>query len=64
MSSSNNRKLTLSENDECYTHDKVWEDIWKYIPNCDVVFEPFYGASHGDGWMIVVYLIMFWAGKG
>ena len=43
----NNRKLTLEKNDECYTPDKVWDDINIYLPNKNcVIFEPFYGKGH------------------
>ena len=51
MSSNNNRKLTLSKNDECYTPDKVWDDIKTYLPTGGKVFEPFYGAGHTFRWL-------------
>lgn len=46
MTSNNNRKLTLKKNDECYTPDKVWDDISYYLPHNGIVFEPFYGEGH------------------
>ena len=47
----NNRKLTLKKNDECYTPDKVWDDIKKYIPTGGKVYEPFYGGGHTFRWL-------------
>ena len=51
MSSNNNKKLTLSKNDECYTPDCFWNNIWKYMPTGGKVFEPFYGAGHTFRWL-------------
>ena len=46
-----NTKLTMTTNDEYYTPDEVWENIWDYLPNCDTVFEPFYGEGHTWRWL-------------
>ena len=51
MSSNINTKLTMTTNDEYYTPDQVWENIWDYLPICDVVFEPFYGKGHTWRWL-------------
>ena len=51
MSTNNNRKLTLKKNDECYTPDEVWDNIWTYIPVGDKVYEPFYGEGHTFRWL-------------
>ena len=51
MSTNNNRKLTLKKNDECYTPDKVWDDIFEYMPIGGKVYEPFYGEGHTFRWL-------------
>ena len=50
-SNNNNRKLTLKKNDECYTPDKVWDDIKTYMPTSGTVYEPFFGQGHTFRWL-------------
>ena len=47
----NNRKLSLKKNDEWYTPDVAWNNIWMYIPIGGTVFEPFFGEGHTYRWL-------------